>query len=249
MGSVTESEMIDIIGSPVGGLVGSNSYWSQISKAGACIDLTGYDYVGGLVGDNYIFAMISDCYAAGIVTGTYRTIGGLMGRNIGAGNTMERCYAACEVVAPEDALGVGVVTGSESSGKYISCFWNEQINGDLPTFGSSNSSTSLIDSTGQTTASMQMAGTYQVQGWNFVNIWRICENMNYPRLKIQPAPVGDFACPEGTEITDLMILAEEWLHLVQSQVADIAPQGAPDGKVNLLDFALFAENWLTGTDK
>ncbi len=54
--------------------------------------------------------------------------------------------------------------------------------------------------------------------WDFEAVWRICEGTNYPRLLWEPRLPGD-----------------------------IAPDGG-DGVVDLLDFAVLAENWLMDTD-
>ena len=54
----------------------------------------------------------------------------------------------------------------------------------------------------------------------------------------------------GTDIIDeldLDIFTEQWLSR-SVHYADIAPEGAPDGEVNLLDYSLFAENWMVGVD-
>jgi hypothetical protein len=75
----------------------------------------------------------------------------------------------------------------------------------------------------------------------------MCDGMNYPRLQWEPVLRGDFVCPDGVEGNDLMIFSEQWLAL-SANYADIAPVGAPDGKVNMLDYCVFAENWLLGID-
>ena len=242
IGSVAESNILNMLSSGVGGLVGENSWWSTIEKSGANISISGGDMLGGLVGNNAIYAELTDCYAIGTITTTDDYAGGLAGRSIG-GNAFTRCYAACEIVAPAEAIRTGCIAGSESSGTYTDCFWDNQINPDLPGFGYMRESTVLIDTVDETTANMQTASTYQSQGWDFESVWDMrCEGMNYPRLKSDPILPGDFVCPEGVEVNDLMILTDEWL--AQTMSADIAPDGG-DGMVDLLDWSRLAAAWYT----
>ena len=56
---------------------------------------------------------------------------------------------------------------------------------------------------------------------------------------------GDFSGNGIVDYWDLMILSGQWLQAPGIPSADIAPEG-PDGIVNFLDFAAFAENWLSG---
>jgi hypothetical protein len=100
---------------------------------------------------------------------------------------------------------------------------------------------------GQTTAQMQTKSTFTDAGWDFGNLWTICEGTHYPRFQWQVLP-ADFVCPEGVELADLLLLSEEWLAASPLPSVDIAPEGAPDGIVNLLDYALFADYWLVGVD-
>lgn len=192
-------------------------------------------------------AELSNNYACGSVRGTGCSTpfdfdividnGGLVGR-------IEDCdvynnYSSAHVMNGLAYSHPGGFCGRISGTQTISVgnYW------DIET---SDQSTSACG-TGLPTEQMQMMATYT--GWDFETVWRICDGMNYPRLQWEPRPVGDFVCPEGVESADLMVLCDEWLMEVVPLSADVAPQGAPDGKVNLLDFALFAENWLTGTDE
>lgn len=245
-GSVEESDILLTMSSGVGGIAGENSFWSEIETSGFVGDLAGDDFIGGLVGSNYVYTRLTDCYATGTINSTEGYIGGLVGRTIG---TIEftRCYAACEITFLEEDR-VGAMAGYEQSGTYTGCFWDDQINGELPGFGYTRN-TVLIDTAGETTANMQMASTYQAVGWDFNNVWDMrCEGMNYPRLQSQQMLLGDFVCPEGIEANDLVILIDEWLSETPELTADIAPVSYKDGIVNILDFAVFAENWMMGTD-
>jgi hypothetical protein len=102
--------------------------------------------------------------------------------------------------------------------------------------------------TGLTTAEMQDPNTFISAGWDFVDeidngvqdMWRLCnEGVEYPQLNWQ-YPLGDFGCPDGVEINDLVVLCNQWLLPVLS--ADVAPD-EPDGFVDFLDWAVFANAW------
>jgi hypothetical protein len=227
--------------------------------------VTGYYNAGGLIGKVNGGAVMNSCARDGLVTCKFTGGGGFVGENSGAINN---CYSSFEVegvynsgpsyeglggfvgnaywgtiancystgLVTRDGLAGGFCAYSYD-GTFTGCFWDHQTSGMTTSDGG----------TGLTTESMQMMSTYA--GWDFDTVWRMCDGMNYPRLQWEPKPVGDFVCPEGVELTDLMVLCDEWLMEAVPLSADIAPPGAPDGKVNLLDFALFAENWLTGTDQ
>jgi hypothetical protein len=58
--------------------------------------------------------------------------------------------------------------------------------------------------------------------------------------------IADFDFSDRVDFKDLFILASDWLQA--SPVADIAPPPSGDGIVNFLDFALFAQHWLEGSE-
>ncbi len=55
---------------------------------------------------------------------------------------------------------------------------------------------------------------------------------------------GDINGNNIVDMVDLMIMVNDWL--MDDSLADIYPPPAGDGTVNLLDFAVLAENWLEG---
>jgi len=81
----------------VGGLVGINFHYSNISNSYATGSVTGDDYVGGLVGRNYDSSTVSNSYATGSVTGD-DYVGGLVGYNDDYG-TVSDSYATGSVTA------------------------------------------------------------------------------------------------------------------------------------------------------
>ncbi len=225
----------------VGGLVGFN-YKGQILASFVRADVEGRTtQTGGLVGMNF-GGVINNCYSIGSVTGNHNT-GGFVGSHVFENATIQNSYCIGNVSGNFDTGGF---SGEAGFCDLIGCFWNIDL-GFPPYFSIGGSGEDVSeDVQGLTTEQMQMMSTYT--GWDFDTVWRICDGMNYPRLQWEPRPAGDFACPEGVELTDLMVLCDEWLMEAVPLSADIAPPGAPDGKVNLRDFALFAENWLAGTD-
>ena len=113
------------------------------------------------------------------------------------------------------------------------------------------------------------------------------DEVDYPHFSWEYSSHGDFGCPDGTDLYDLIIFIDQWLleklsydlyqnddkHIVNfsdwsifanswdgdniqlgdftaewllqdAYNADIAPAPGGDGIVNMLDFAVFAENWI-----
>ena len=250
VGQASETGAFGYIASPVGGLVGTNSYWSQIKSCSANVTVSGQEYLGGIVGYSVIYSPVTDCYAHGTIvnTGTedYVYAGGLIGNS--HGNDIIRCYAACEIITPEEVQRVGAFIGSVRSSTCTGCFWDDEINTNIPGLGYVDDGSDVSDAIGLSTAEMKTSAPYVAKDWDFENVWRICEGTNYPRLKSDLIYTGDFVCPDGVEAYDLTILADEWLSETPELTADIAPLSYPDGIVNILDFAIVAENWMRGTD-
>jgi len=249
-GQVSETGTFGYIMTPVGGLVGTTSFWSQIQSCSANVTVSGQEYLGGIVGDSLFYSPLTDCYARGTIvnTGSEDNIyaGGLLGRSYGS--DIIRCYAACEIITPEEVQRVGALIGSIRSLTSSGCFWDDDINAGLVGFGYIDDNSDVSDATGLSTAEMKTALPYESKDWDFENVWRICEGTNYPRLKSDLIYLGDFVCPDGVEANDLAILIDEWLSEMPELTADIAPVSYQDGIVNTLDFVILAENWMRGTD-
>ena len=143
---------------------------------------------GGLVGDSA--GIISNCYSRAAVSGTGSYIGGLVGMNY-FGGTITNCYST--------GFAGGLV-GFSNGGITNNSFWKSQVSGQIGSGGGIS----------KTTAEMQTLSTFTTAGWDFTNIWDICEGTNYPRLAWQ-IPAGDFACPDGVNTEDLDYLAGRWL--------------------------------------
>ncbi|NLH18272.1 MAG: hypothetical protein GX455_16990 [Phycisphaerae bacterium] len=212
----------------LGGLCGINEGTLQASYATGQVSSPWGWYIGGLCGQN--LGQIQDCRATGGVEG-YEDVGGLCGWN--DGGTIHNGYAIGTVAGYSN---LGGLCGKKNGGTIGDSFW------DMKTSGRTTSS----GGDGKTTVEMKTRATFADAGWDFTTIWRICDGTNYPRLQWEPRPVGDFGCPEGVELADLRVMAEDWM-ATGASVADLAPT-PPDGKVNLQDFSVLAGQWMVGVD-
>ena len=98
---------------------------------------------------------------------------------------------------------------------------------------------------------MKTLSIFTDYGWDFLgedtngtdDIWRMCvDGVHYPHLWWQHSNLGDFACPDGTGIEDLLILTDNWL---QTELPTLQPPDATgDGKIDSDDFSILVENWL-----
>lgn len=252
----------------VGGLVGYNQ--GAIGRCYANASVNGFQRVGGLVGENVGNGSISQGYSQGLVqTHTDpqsglagNTAGGLAGYNSGGsifdsystasvssvsrvGGLVGVCWG--QIDGPglvKNCYAAGAVSGTSTIGGLIG--WNidgwtviSQSLWDKQTTGRTTSDGGI----GQTTVNMKLASTYLSQNWDLATVWWICGTADYPRLRWGHEPAGDFVCPAGVDEADLMVLMGQWL-TTGASVADIAPAGALDGKVDMLDYAVFAQNWL-----
>ena len=113
---------------------------------------------------------ISNCYAIGSVSGS-SIIGGLVGYN--DYGTISNCYAAGGVTG---TANTGGLVGYDSNGSYTSCFWDQTVNPSLAGIGNISDPPGVI---GESSVNMQKESTFTNMGWDFVNIWDICEGTNW----------------------------------------------------------------------
>jgi len=213
----------------VSGLVGLN--YGTIINCYSISSVTGSAYVGGLVGKNG--GTITNCYSRGTVGG-YDLIGGLVGNN--SNGKITNCYSTGKVSG--SGYHVSGLVGRNYKGTVKASFWNVQTSAQ-PT------SASGIP---KTTAEMKTKNTFTDAGWDFVNVWHICEATNYPRLRWQIL-AGDFLCPYGVDFTDFAVLASAWQSKPTSTnwkpACDISQP--KDNFIDELDLIIFCENWLEAT--
>jgi hypothetical protein len=216
----------------IGGLVGlltDGTVNTSYSKA----DVSGNRNVGGLVGKtgNEI-AAVTHSYAKGSVTGdTY--VGGLVGQvERGAAH---RSYSAGSVSGNQY---VGGITGFvRVLGRVSNSLWDTEASGQSTSAGG----------TGKTTAEMKTITTFTDAGWDFWNIWTICEGMNYPTLQWQIPPT-DFLCSDGVDFIDFAFFAARW-HRQGCGPGNGNCEGTDvdqSGSVDFSDLEIFAARWMEG---
>jgi hypothetical protein len=214
-------------------------------------------YAGGLVGWQCVGA-IKNCYSTGAVTASSPSApayaGGLVGQQIYYTNTIpsiEKCYSTGKVTATGNSVCKGGFIGYASS-TITACFWDKDTSGLTIGIGRSGGvpSSGVI---GKTTAEMKTLSTFTSAGWDFTNetvkgtadIWRMCANgVDYPRLSWQLGSLGDFACPDGVGMEDLLAMTTAWLGVRGQAGYSYACDANADGKINMMDFAFLAANWM-----
>jgi hypothetical protein len=242
----------------IGGLVGSNS--GRIVYCYSTGTVSGNTYVGGLVG-LVSEATVNSCYSRANVTGNLE-VGGLAGMTINEASMVSNSYATGSVKGGTYAGGlVGQVergrtykcysTGEVSGNQYVGgftgyvrvlggathCFWDNQTSGWSTSPGG----------TGKTTVEMQTITTFTDVGWDFRDIWTICEGTNYPVLLWQ-IPDADFLCPDGVDFIDFAFFASHWLDDM-CNAANYFCEGTDfdnSGTVDFIDLEILADNWLRG---
>jgi hypothetical protein len=217
----------------IGGIAGFSD--GEIMGCYSTCGVDGNSLAAGLVGHNCDHGTITNCYSTGSVSGAYY-VGGLVGYNHEAG--IDNCYSTGSVSGTGWFIG-GLIGFHDPEGFVRDSFW------DIETSGQSTSS----GGTGKKTAEMKTMTTFASAGWDFVNIWDICEGTNYPRLRWQIPPArarGDFLCPYGVDFVDFAVLASAW----QSKPNDANWNAAcdisqpKDNFIDELDLAVLCENWL-----
>ncbi len=217
-----------------GGLVGGNI--GTIDSAFATGSVFGSAYsVGGLAGGNS--GTIRCCYASGNLSGSGSGVGGLVGWNSG---TIDRSYATKSVAG---SYRIGGLVGETFQGMIAASFW------DIESAGLTVSEGGI----GKTTAEMKTRSTFTQAGWDFVgesangieDVWRMCtDGSEYPRLAWEFARTGDFTCPDGVDVEDLILLVDRWLTADPNRIPEGDATG--DSKVGLGDLAVLSRAWLSG---
>jgi hypothetical protein len=224
----------DVIGSSdyIGGLIGSSG-GEYVRYSFASGSVSGRWYVGGLVGANS--STIDYCYAKGSIGG-FSNVGGLVGASVNDNLSIHGCFASGNVSGGGD---VGGLIG-KNDGPVTASFWDFDATGQMSSAGG----------TGKTTAEMKTLATFTGAGWDFVgvpdyrtaDVWRMCvDGADYPRLSWEFSEHGDFACPDGVAMEDLLYLAGRWMASKSEGVG--AADGNGDGRVDLCDFGVLGENW------
>jgi hypothetical protein len=218
----------------VGGLIGQIGDGAA-TQSYAKAEVVGNEGVGGLVGiTNRETSVVDSCYATGNVDGT-RYVGGLAGEVVQG--SVFRCFATGKVTG---VSFVGGLIGSQwVLGRVLGGLWDVESSGQATSSGG----------VGKTTSEMRSIDTYLAANWDFNTIWTICDGIHYPVLVWQ-IPPGDVACPDGVTLTDFAWFAQNWWRR-DCTALNWNCDGADldgSGSVGYPDLAIFAENWLAGTD-
>jgi hypothetical protein len=248
----------------VGGLVG-NQHYGLIESCASRVNLSSGDgglYLGGIVG-YLVEGTIRHAFSAGTIEGGLKTqhVGGLVG---GGGGGIENSCADGSIVVGQNSSSLGGLVGSLGGGELrnsysavklsytgffsvqfgglagsawggpvTNCFWDKEIN-----------RRGISGDTGLDTAEMMQKSTFTAAGWNFDGDpadWRIRDGQDYPRLVWQPILPGDIAGDPQVNITDLMVVTEQWM---QEDCNGCPADVNGDGVVNMTDLSILGGYWL-----
>jgi len=134
------------------GLFGYTGSGSEIKNVGLeNANISGHEYVGGLVGQNdCYFTTISNSYSTGSVSGSYESVGGLVGWN--CDGTINNCY--WDIYRSGQSSCVGDNSGC------VDCTGKNNGNSE-PDYWYYSTNTPM-------------------DGWDFNNIWELNEGVTYP---------------------------------------------------------------------
>ncbi len=223
----------------VGGFAGYiNSTSNKITLVECCyatgnvIGATISDNVGGFTGSNR--ATISNCFATGNVSGR-SSVGGFSGYHThnGTPTYTVNCFSTGMVMGTGD--DVGGFNGYKFSYNtfWENCYWNTQTSG------------MAISSEGYPYTTDQMQDQANYDGWDFANTWIMSSPDSYPRLR-SSFNKADLDFSDSVNLHDFNILALAWGSVTGN--ANYNPacdlENPADGVIDILDLAVFADNWL-----
>ncbi len=256
----------------LGGLVGHNTYYGNISRCYSTITVSSpYSFwSGGFVG--YNVGDINQCFSTGNIsmgTDSY-DIGGLVGFN-NWGN-IKNCFSTSDVNCGINSYHLGGLIGETNHGDINSCYSSGIVNGDYEIGGmlgynylGTIASCYFLETSGPDNglgvplADANMKQQESFVGWDFVNetingtedIWTIKEDVNYPvlvwplvNLKWSKFPFGWYE----VDFCDFAVMGNWWGRI---DCADNNDCGGADfdfsGKMDFFDLDIFCKYWLDGT--
>lgn len=211
----------------VGGLVGGNS--GSVSNCYSTGTVSGYAGIGGLVGWSGSYSggsgiSISDCYSTGPVSGT-SGVGGLVGGN--NGESISNCYSTSAVTGGDSSYGLGGLVGW-NEGDISNCYSMGAVSGYMDVGGlvGGNDSGSLVGSFWDTQTSGQ---TTSAGGTG--------------KTTAQMKTLSTFTSAEWNFV-EIWGIGENqtYPYLMTESAGDLNH----DKKVDFADFAILAQNWLSG---
>lgn len=173
-------------GSCVGGICGYSSY-GNIENCMVTGDISGSGKVGGIVGsDSYYSSIISQCASSGNIIANHGSVGGILGSYYES-CSIENCYSIANVKTEYSSTVYGI-GGSAENCYFAGTISGTDVNRVYPiAYSYSNSyydseKTKISGKTGALTTK-QMKQQASFQGWDFDNIWTIQEGVDYPKLR------------------------------------------------------------------
>jgi len=166
---------------------------------------------------------------------------GLFGK-IGYGGKVKNLKIVnINIIGANNSECLGGLCGSGSNINNPS-FWDTDTSG--LTKGIGDPEPDPNNAIGLPTEQMQIASTFIDAGWDFIDIWAICEGTNYPRLQWLILP-ADFLCPDGVDFIDYTHFSDYWLNVDCAYSNDC--EGADfdlSGCVDSSDLKTFSNCWL-----
>lgn len=232
----------------IGGLIG---YINGVTIYSCAADMDIYcgdnaSQVGGLIGTFDFFSDLENCHSLGSINiaGLANNIGGLIG-NIGSlPLDVKNSYSACAIVGSSGS-DIGGLIGDANTLTPTHCYFLAQADGGGPNNG-----------VGSVLTATQMKIKASFVGFDFLGLtgdglsdhWRLCtDGARRPVLSWLYAENGDFACPNGTNLDDVLALAAHWLEMSEQTAFNEACDADGSGKVDLADAAILSQNWLAET--
>ncbi|MHC5075610.1 MAG: GLUG motif-containing protein [Planctomycetota bacterium] len=200
----------------VGGLVGTNGNYGTITNCYSTSSVsvgTNSERIGGLCGSND--GTIMFCFADSIVTGDdgSERIGGLCGSS---GGTISNCYSTGSVSSGIKSENIGGFCGFSYHSKISNSYATGTVTGDNNVggfcgrkFGGKTTNCYFLNTSGSDNGSgtpltdAQMKQQESFVGWDFIgeatngteDIWKIKENIDYPRLWWEIQNISPVAVP------------------------------------------------------
>ncbi|MBN2641846.1 MAG: hypothetical protein JXR78_09345 [Victivallales bacterium] len=205
----------------LGGIVGLS--WEDGTTVGYCYATGNITsgansmYVGGLCGANNEGGFIFDSYATGSVSG-YDRVGGFCGYNV-TDSGLYNCYSTGAVTG---TINVGGFCGRQfgAGSEMRNCFWDTETSGTTVGYVLATTPGTVENVEGKTTTQMYNSNTFLDAGWDYVG-----ETIN------------------GTD--DIWRTPYQSGYPILHWQRDIPGDYTGQYGVNLEDFSVFADKWLT----
>jgi hypothetical protein len=186
-----------------GGVTGDN--YGTLEMSFSVSSVRGSRNTGGLCGRNSYGGTIANCYSTGMVSGT-SVAGGLVGMNWMG--DIANSYATGPVAGTSRIGGlVGMNFGlGLSSGTFLSSYWDKETTGQTTSSGG----------IGKTTKEMKQQTTFA--GWDFIEIWKINEDVTYPLFGWQESMSAEELLENIKDIIEKMDLSAGLMNSLISKI-------------------------------